>query len=143
MVDHLTHSEAETEAVATGLGGTFRGGEVVLLSGELGAGKTAFVRGLARGVGADPEEVASPTFVLVTRYPGRLTLHHADLYRLAGNGDDRELGLEELPGDQGVLAVEWAERLSEIPWTGVWRVTLEVAGDNDDDRRLTITGGRS
>jgi tRNA threonylcarbamoyladenosine biosynthesis protein TsaE len=141
MVDQLTHSEAETEDVAANLGATFRGGEVVLLSGELGAGKTAFVRGLARGVGADPGEVASPTFVLLTRYPGRLTLHHADLYRLAGNGDDRELGLEELPGERGVLAVEWAERLSDFPWTGIWRVSLAVAGDGDDDRRLTITGG--
>ncbi len=70
------------------------------------------MRGLARGIGTDPEEVASPTFVLLTAYPGRLTLHHADLYRLQGDGDDRELGLEELPGPGGVLAVEWAERLS-------------------------------
>src|SRR2546422_8380889 len=111
----LTQSEAETEALAAELAAAFRGGEVVLLSGELGAGKTVFVRGLARGVGADPEEVASPTFVLLTRYPGRLTLHHADLYRLAGGGDDLELGLEELPGPGGVLAVEWAERISVHP----------------------------
>ncbi|MCI4354658.1 MAG: tRNA (adenosine(37)-N6)-threonylcarbamoyltransferase complex ATPase subunit type 1 TsaE, partial [Thermoplasmata archaeon] len=89
----MTRSEEETEALAAMIGEQFRGGEVVLLTGELGAGKTAFVRGLARGVGADPEEVASPTFVLLTRYPGRLTLHHVDLYRLAGNGDDSELGL--------------------------------------------------
>lgn len=105
---------------------------MVLLSGELGAGKTAFVRGLARGLGLDPEEVASPTFVLVTRYPGPLTLHHADLYRLAGGGDDSELGLEELPGPRGVLAVEWAERLSLRPWPRVWHVRLAHAGD---DRR--------
>jgi len=77
---------------------------VVLLRGELGAGKTTFVRGLARGLGGDPAEVASPTFVLLTSYPGRLTLHHADLYRLKGDGDERELGLEELPGSRGVLA---------------------------------------
>jgi tRNA threonylcarbamoyladenosine biosynthesis protein TsaE len=106
---------------------------VVLLCGELGTGKTTFVRGLALGVGADPEEVASPTFVLLTSYPGRLTLHHADLYRLKGDGDERELGLEELPGAGGVLAVEWAERLSRVPWPNPLRVTLEHAGE---DRRI-------
>jgi tRNA threonylcarbamoyladenosine biosynthesis protein TsaE len=90
------------------------------------------VRGLAKGVGADPEEVASPTFVLLTSYPGRLTLHHADLYRLRGDGDDSELGLEELPGPGGILAVEWAERLSRVPWPRPVRVTLEHAGE---DRR--------
>jgi tRNA threonylcarbamoyladenosine biosynthesis protein TsaE len=131
----VTRSEEETVAVAAALGAGFRGGEVVLLSGELGTGKTAFVRGLADGVGADPGEVASPTFVLLTSYPGRLTLHHADLYRLAGDAD-RELGLEELPGPNGVLAVEWAERLSWVPWLHPLRVTLAHAGG--DERRLRI-----
>ena len=140
MREALTRTEAETEALAAELAATFRGGEIVLLSGELGAGKTVFVRGLARGVGADAQEVASPTFVLLTSYPGRLTLYHADLYRLAGNGDDLELGLEELPGSLGVLAVEWAERLSPGTWDAARavRVTLEHAGD--DARRIRIEG---
>jgi tRNA threonylcarbamoyladenosine biosynthesis protein TsaE len=137
-VNTLTRSEGETSALAERVGSDFVGGEVVLLSGELGAGKTAFVRGLAKGVGADPGEVASPTFVLLTSYPGRLMLYHADLYRLTGNGDDAELGLEELPGDRGVLAVEWAERLSFSPWARVVRVSLEHAGE--DTRRVTIEG---
>jgi tRNA threonylcarbamoyladenosine biosynthesis protein TsaE len=128
----VSRSEDETAAVASELATGFQGGEVVLLTGELGAGKTAFVRGLARGLGADPEEVASPTFVLLTAYPGRLTLHHADLYRLRGDGDERELGLEELPGPEGVLAVEWAERLREAPWRSALRVSLSHAGE---DRR--------
>jgi tRNA threonylcarbamoyladenosine biosynthesis protein TsaE len=127
----VTRSPEETEQVAAELGATFQGGEVVLLSGELGAGKTAFVRGLARGLGTDPAEVASPTFVLLTRYPGRLTLHHADLYRLAGTGDEGELGLEELPGPRGVLAVEWAERLRDRPWARFWRVALAHAGGDE------------
>lgn len=138
MVERVTRSEAETVALAAELAAGFRGGEVVLLSGELGSGKTAFVRGLARGCGADADEVASPSFVLLTSYPGRLTLHHADLYRLAGRGDDRELGLEELPGPAGVLAVEWAERLSWVPWPSPLRVTLQHAGG--DARRLRIEG---
>jgi tRNA threonylcarbamoyladenosine biosynthesis protein TsaE len=134
----LTRSEGETEALAAELASAFRGGEVVLLSGELGAGKTVFVRGLARGVGADPDEVASPTFVLLTSYPGRLTLHHADLYRLSGRDDNRALGLEELPGPRGVLAVEWAEKLSSLPWDPAlaFRVSLEHAGE--DTRRVRI-----
>ena len=135
----MTRSEAETGDLAAALAESFRGGEVVLLSGELGAGKTAFVRGLARGVGADPAEVVSPTFVLLTCYPGRLTLHHADLYRLRGDGDDLELGLEELPGPRGVLAVEWAERLSLAPWPHPFRVTLAHAGE--DRRQIRIEGG--
>lgn len=132
----MTRSEAETSSLAEALAAGFRGGEVVLLTGDLGAGKTAFVKGLARGLGVDPGEVVSPTFVLLTRYPGRLTLHHADLYRLAGGGDEREIGLEELPGPDGVLAVEWAERLGGTPWPGALQVSLEHAGG--DDRQVTV-----
>jgi tRNA threonylcarbamoyladenosine biosynthesis protein TsaE len=135
----MTRSSQETEELAARLASGFSGGEVVLLSGELGAGKTTFVRGLARGVGADPEEVASPTFVLLTSYPGRLVLHHADLYRLRGTGDEAELGLDELPGPGGVLAVEWAERLSSPPWRHVVRVRLEHAGA--DARRVRVETG--
>ena len=138
-----SRSEDETVALAAELAAAFRGGEVVLLSGELGAGKTAFVRGLARGLGADPDEVASPTFVLLTSYPGRLTLHHADLYRLRGDGDERELGLEELPGPGGVLAVEWAERLAEVPWPAssgrCWPATALCSPPR---RQWSFTGAR-
>jgi tRNA threonylcarbamoyladenosine biosynthesis protein TsaE len=141
MTETLTRSAAETEDVAASLGRSFAGGEVVLLSGELGAGKTAFVRGLARGIGVDPGDVASPTFVLLTAHSGRLRLHHADLYRLEAKDSDRELGLEELPGPHGVLAVEWAERLSFVPWPRVWRVALAHAGENM--RRVTVTEERT
>lgn len=132
----MTHSEEETERLAAQWSAGFRGGEVVLLTGELGTGKTVFVRGLARGVGVGAEEVSSPTFVLLTSYPGRLTLHHADLYRLAGRDEAADLGLEELPGVGGVLAVEWAERLPAVPWPKVSRVRLEHAGG--DARRVVI-----
>jgi tRNA threonylcarbamoyladenosine biosynthesis protein TsaE len=136
-----TLDEWETQAVAEDLAARLGGGEVILLSGELGAGKTVFVRGLARGLGADPAEVSSPTFVLLASYTGRLILHHADLYRLAGDGDESELGLEELPGPAGVLAVEWAERLSATPWACVTRVQLFHAGE--DRRRIRIEGAQA
>ncbi len=136
--DVVTRSELETLALAERLGGSLRGGEVVLLSGELGCGKTVFVRGLARGLGVDPERVSSPTFVLLTAYPGRLRLHHADLYRLDAVDVDLELELAELPGEDGVLAVEWAERLSAVAWDKVRRVGLEHLGE--DQRRVVLDG---
>jgi tRNA threonylcarbamoyladenosine biosynthesis protein TsaE len=132
----VTRSEAETAAVGAALASELQGGEAILLTGELGAGKTAFVRGLARGLGADCDGIVSPTFVLLTEHRGRLLLHHADLYRLEGKGDERELGLEELPGPEGVLAIEWAERLRFRPWARQIEVTLEHAGE--DDRRLRV-----
>jgi tRNA threonylcarbamoyladenosine biosynthesis protein TsaE len=130
MRAETTRSEDETESLAAEIGAALEGGEAVLLEGELGAGKTVFVRGLARGLGVAVEDVTSPTFVLLTSHPGRLTLYHADLYRLRGDGDEQELGLEELPGPKGVLAVEWAERLAASPWPRRLRVKLAHAGEN-------------
>lgn len=101
---------------------------MVLLSGELGAGKTAFVRGLAAGLGIDPAEVSSPTFTLVHEYRGgRLTLYHADLYRLERAATD-ELGLEEEGVADGVLAVEWPGRLTHAV-LGAIDVHIEIIDD--------------
>ena len=131
-----TSSEAETSAVGESLGKTLGRGDVVLLFGELGAGKTAFVRGLARGVGANPGEVSSPTFTLVQEYAGpRLTLFHVDLYRLAPAEID-DLGLEELVSGDGVVAIEWAERWTRLP-DAATEVRIEEAGE--DRRRIQIT----
>ena len=100
------------------------------------AGKTAFVRGLAAGLGADPGEVSSPTFTLIQPYGGgRLPLVHVDLYRLDDPREVRDLGLEEL-GSGGVLAIEWAEKLPDVP-AGAIRVT--IAHDEGDARRIAIT----
>lgn len=112
MTAHLTRAEEETEAVARELAARLKAGDVVLLSGHLGAGKTVFVRGLAAGLGIDPDEVSSPTFTLVHEYRGgRLTLYHADLYRLEKAATD-DLGLEEMGAADGVLAIEWPDRLT-------------------------------
>ena len=107
-----TASEVETEQIGAGLAGRLAAGAVVLVYGELGAGKTVFVRGLAGGFGVDPEEVSSPTFTLIQEYRGRLTVHHVDLYRLSGPEVD-ELGLDELVAGDGVVVIEWADRLTQ------------------------------
>jgi tRNA threonylcarbamoyladenosine biosynthesis protein TsaE len=107
----------------------------VLLFGDLGAGKTAFVRGIAEGLGVDPAEVSSPTFTLIQEYRGgRIPLFHADLYRLNDVREVDDLGLDEVAAD-GVLAIEWAEKLPRMP-PGATRVRIEDAGD--DARRVTL-----
>jgi tRNA threonylcarbamoyladenosine biosynthesis protein TsaE len=136
-----SNSEAETEAIAAELARDLVGGEVIFLEGDLGAGKTAFVRGLARGLGAPEDSVASPTFVIHTAYPcasGRL-LHHADLYRLASELGAADVGLFELPGEHDILAIEWAARMRSYPWRKVMKVEIRHGGNNDDHRRIEIT----
>ena len=112
----MTHSEEETQAVARAIAAALGAGDVLLVSGNLGAGKTAFVRGLAEGLGIAPAEVSSPTFTIVHEYGGgRLRLYHADLYRL-DRAATADLGLEELGVRDGVLAIEWPDRLShDVP----------------------------
>lgn len=105
----MTESAAATEEAGERLGRRLRPGDVVLLKGELGAGKTTFVRGVARGTGSSAL-VASPTFQLVRIYPGRVKLAHVDLYRLEDLSELRDLGLDELAGD-GAVVVEWGDRL--------------------------------
>jgi tRNA threonylcarbamoyladenosine biosynthesis protein TsaE len=130
----LSRSDAETEAIGAGLAARLAAGSRVLLYGELGAGKTAFVRGLAAGLGIDPDEVSSPTFTLVQEYrAGRLPLYHVDLYRLAP-GEVDDLGLDALAA-AGVLAIEWAERMPRDDEDAI-HVRLEHAGE--DERRITI-----
>jgi tRNA threonylcarbamoyladenosine biosynthesis protein TsaE len=106
-----TNGEAQTAAVGRDLARTLHPGDAVLLYGDLGAGKTAFVKGLAEGLGVAGDEVSSPTFTLVQEYRGgRLTLFHVDLYRLDDPREVFDLGLDEIASD-GVLAIEWAEKL--------------------------------
>lgn len=110
--DEITHSPAETEAFGERFGKRLRAGDLVLLTGELGAGKTTFVRGVARGLGS-PAPVASPTFQLVRLYPGRVQLAHVDLYRIEKTSELTDLGLDEL-ADEGAVVIEWGDRL-DVP----------------------------
>ena len=131
----LTASEEETVGAGEQLGASLRPGDVVLLTGQLGAGKTAFVRGLARGVGAAPDDVSSPTFTLIQEYRGgRATLHHVDLYRLQA-AEVADLGLDELVSSGGIVAIEWAERWKGRP-DDVREVWIEDLGE--DRRRIRV-----
>ena len=134
-----TDSESGTSAAGERLARVLGAGGVVLLFGELGAGKTAFVRGLARGLGAEPEDVSSPTFTLVQEYRGgRLPLYHVDLYRLEP-AEIADLGLDEMIDGDGVVAIEWADRWRDRPNDAI-EVTIRDAGDN---RRTIATGVRT
>jgi tRNA threonylcarbamoyladenosine biosynthesis protein TsaE len=129
-------SVEETEAVARRLGAAAQAGDVIALEGELGAGKTAFVRGLATGLGVAPEEVASPTFTMVAEHRGRLPLVHLDLYRLTP-GEADVGALREYASEAAVTAIEWFDRLDAGALDACLRVRIDYASPG---RRLTFEG---
>lgn len=136
-------SPEETQAVAERLGRLLRGGEVLALVGDLGSGKTTFVRGLAEGLAIDPGLVYSPTFTLVAEHLGRIPLRHVDLYRLpepVGFHEAEEIGLDDVIASAGVAAIEWFERLD--PSLGIHAtVSVEIApGSGEDGRRIRLEG---
>src|SRR5437867_7235057 len=132
----------ETRAIGETLGAGLRPGDVLLLSGELGAGKTVFVQGIARGLGFDGS-VSSKSFVLLGEYPARVKLYHADLYRLNAPEQVAELALEEISAD-GVLVIEWRERAGGrvLPEEHL-RVNFEVTGENSRTLRVSAEGQRA
>jgi tRNA threonylcarbamoyladenosine biosynthesis protein TsaE len=130
-----TRSEAETAAAGRTFADTLQPGAIVLLSGDLGAGKTAFVRGMAEGLGIDPAEVSSPTFTLIQEYRGgRLVLYHVDLYRLKPEEVD-DLGLDEMTIGGGVMAIEWPDRLPR-PFEDAIPVAIDHGEGSDRTIRI-------
>ena len=123
-----TASEEETTSAGKDFAAELRAGDVVLIDGPLGAGKTAFVRGVAEGLGADPGDVSSPTFTILQQYAGTPMLYHADLYRLTP-AEAADLGLEET-GLDGVLAVEWPDRWTAAPTTAIQILIEDLGGAN-------------
>ena len=137
---YITHSPTETEAVGAALAKVLRPGTVLAYRGDLGAGKTAFTRGLAKGLGCG-EIVTSPTYTIVNEYlSGRLPLFHFDMYRLASSDDLWDIGWEDYLERGGVCAVEWSENVEDALEGAVY-VTIEKLGE--DSRRITIEGGES
>lgn len=134
-----TRSPAETRELAARLGPKLEPGDVLTLKGELGSGKTEFVRGLAQGLEVSPETpVASPSFVLAHEYPGRLTLVHVDLYRLDPVPPELLPDLEEYLFGSQVAAIEWAERLENFLPPAYLEVHLRITGD--EEREITFRG---
>ena len=137
-MEFITHSPAETEKIGEALGNIIPAGTVIAYRGDLGAGKTAFTRGLARGLGYK-EAVTSPTYTIVNEYfGGRLPLFHFDMYRLASADDLWDIGWEDYLDRNGVCAVEWSENVEEA-LEGAMSVTIERLGEAD--RRISIEGG--
>ena len=136
-----SHDVADTLALGKQMGAQLSGGEILLLDGPLGAGKTVFVKGLASGLGIDPDEVTSPSFTLVNPYVGRLLLFHIDLYRLdEGAAAAHAVDLEEMLTDErAVVVVEWAERLGNYPLpANIWRI--KISGDGESIRGISVSG---
>ena len=137
-MEHVTNSPEETEALGADLAGRLEPGTVIAFTGDLGAGKTAFVRGLARGLGVR-ERVTSPTFTIVNEYEGgRLPLFHFDMYRLASSEALFDIGWEDYLARGGVCAVEWSENIADALEGDLVRVDLR-RGDGENERIITIT----
>jgi tRNA threonylcarbamoyladenosine biosynthesis protein TsaE len=138
--DRISFNERETFDLGVLFGEQLSGGEIVLLNGPLGSGKTVFVKGIARALGLDEEDVTSPSFTLVNLHRGRLLLYHLDLYRLEeGATAAHAVDLDDILIDEtAVVIIEWGERLGLYPLpAGVWRVS--ISGDGDSPRDILIT----
>lgn len=133
---HVSRGEADTLRIARDLARTLEAPAAVLLYGDLGAGKTVFVRGLVAGAGGRPDDVSSPTFVLMQEYAGARVVHHVDLYRLAGaEVDDLDPLLDEMLAGDAIVAVEWADRLRRPPDPAV---RVRIADRDGDEREITV-----
>ena len=138
-MEFITHSPEETEKIGEALAKSLQPGTILAYRGDLGAGKTAFTRGLARGLGCK-ETVTSPTYTIVNEYlGGRLPLFHFDMYRLASSDDLWDIGWEDYLEREGVCAVEWSENVQDAMENAI-TVTIEKLGENT--RRITIEGGQ-
>ena len=135
---YTSHSPEETEALGQALGQSLKGGEIIAYTGDLGAGKTAFTRGLAKGLGISMA-VTSPTYTLVNEYlGGRLELFHFDMYRLGSSDDLFDIGWDDYLLRGGVCAVEWSENVSDAMEDAIW---VRIQRLDDDTRSITIEGG--
>ena len=135
-IPFVSNSPDDTLAIARALGAALRPGDVVALTGDLGAGKTLFCKGVGEALGIPPERILSPTFTIVTEHAGPVPLTHIDVYRLAGAREAEEIGMRELLSGDGVCLVEWAEKIGELLPTDCIRVTFTISGG--DRREIAV-----
>ena len=140
-IDFISHGAAQTQRVGARLGELLQPGDVILLEGDLGAGKTVLAQGVAQGLGID-DPVTSPTFTLIHEYEGRLPLYHVDLYRLAGAADAANIGLEEYLYGDGVTVIEWPDRAASLVPGDYLVISLRPIADTKRALRLTPHGAR-
>ena len=134
-----TKSTSETIRIGKSIGSRLLPGDVVALTGELGAGKTQFIKGLAAGVGiGNPTYVSSPSFKLINEYPGKITFYHIDLFRLRGEKEAEELGLDDYFQSRGITAIEWADKIPSLLPEEILRIHIRYTGENS--RTLEISG---
>lgn len=135
---YITHSLAETESLASRLASKLKGGEVIAFTGSLGAGKTAFTRGLMKELGNE-DEVSSPTFALVNEYSGKFKVYHFDMYRVESWEDLYSTGFFDYIGTDAVLVIEWSENIETALPNDVIKIDIKH-GDGETIRAITITG---
>ena len=140
-MEYITHSPEETEKIGAALAEKMEPGAVIAYRGDLGAGKTAFTRGLARGLGC-MGRVTSPTFTIVNEYRGRIPLFHFDMYRLSSSDALFDIGWEDYLDRGGVCAVEWSENVADAMPAGTVYVTIERSAEGENARVITVTGGK-
>ena len=137
----VSHSTQETEQFGEEVAKTLRGGDVLAFTGSLGMGKTAFTRGLARGLGCRGR-VTSPTFTIVNEYDGKTPLFHFDMYRLGSSDELFDIGWDDYLARGGVCAVEWSERVSDALPDDTIYVDIARGEEDENTRTITVTGGR-
>lgn len=140
-IEHKIHLESnsakETIEIGKSLGRHLLPGSVICLTGELGAGKTCFIKGMAEGLGVKGKDVSSPTFIIIREYKGRIPLYHIDLYRIGVLCDIRDIGMEEIIYGNGVTAIEWAERISDVLPDD--RIEIKLEWIDEKSRAMEIT----
>lgn len=137
----ISHGPQDTHAFGKLLGEKLQAGDVVALSGELGAGKTCLAQGIARGLGISEEyPIVSPTFTIINEYPGRLSFYHLDMYRLSGPGELEEIGYEACLNESAVVVVEWAEKIKEVLPAGTLFILITYL--NENERQLIFSRNR-
>lgn len=138
-MEFVTKSENETRELAKRLAEKLRAGDVILYSGEMGAGKTAFTKGIAEYFGTE-EEVTSPTFALIHEYPGRVPIFHFDLYRIADYDELYAIGFFDYLDRGGILAVEWSENIPELAEELENVININIQKLSENERRISVTG---